>query len=124
MAAACSGSVGRRLAPRADAVCSDIGVTRAPASHQALYAHAPQARRRPRLALRAGAALAGILDDLPPVRRELTRYYASLARMDDSLGAVLDVLDATGNAGDTVVVSLSVNGMSVHVREGDGLPPR
>ena len=58
------------------------------------------------------------------MRRELTRYYASLARMEDSLGAVLDVLDATGNAGDTVVVFLSVNGMSVHVREGDGLPPR
>ena len=31
---------------------------------------------------------------------------------------MLDALDATGHAGDTVVGFLSVNGMSVHVREG------
>jgi N-sulfoglucosamine sulfohydrolase len=65
-------------------------------------------------ALGAGAALVpGILEDLPAVRRELTRYYASVARMDDSLGAVLDALDATRHAADTVVVFLSDNGMSV-----------
>ncbi len=65
-------------------------------------------------ALRAGPGLVpGVLEDLPPVRRELTRYYANVARMDRSLGAVLDALDAAGHVGDTVVVFLSDNGMSV-----------
>src|SRR5262249_13708286 len=65
-------------------------------------------------ALGAGAALVPrILEDLPAVRRELTRYYASVARMDESLGGVLDALDASGHVTDTVVVFLSDNGMSV-----------
>ena len=65
-------------------------------------------------ALRAGPALVpGILEDLPPIRRELTRYYASVARMDQSLRAALDALEAAGHAGDTVIVFLSDNGMSV-----------
>jgi N-sulfoglucosamine sulfohydrolase len=63
---------------------------------------------------RAGGALVpGVLEDLPPVRRELARYYASVARMDESLGAVLAALDAAGHTDDTVVVFLSDNGMSV-----------
>ena len=63
---------------------------------------------------RAGRALVpGILEDLPAVRRELAQYYASVARMDESLGAVLAALDAAGHADDTVVLFLSDNGMSV-----------
>ena len=63
---------------------------------------------------RAGRALVpGILEDLPAVRRELAQYYASVARMDESLGAVLAALGAAGHADDTVVLFLSDNGMSV-----------
>jgi N-sulfoglucosamine sulfohydrolase len=63
---------------------------------------------------RAGRALVpDILENLPAVRRELAQYYASVARMDESLGAVLAALDAAGHADDTVVLFLSDNGMSV-----------
>jgi N-sulfoglucosamine sulfohydrolase len=54
----------------------------------------------------------GFLEDLPPVRRELAHYLASVARLDASLGATLDALAASGRDRDTVVVFLSDNGAS------------
>src|SRR5262245_9923879 len=49
----------------------------------------------------------GFLEDLPPVRREMAHYLASVARLDASLGATLDALAASGRDRDTVVVFLS-----------------
>lgn len=72
-----------------------------------------RAPAHPAAALRTRAApVPGFLEDLPRVRRDLGRYLASVARLDASLGAVLDVLDRAGHGGDTIVVLLSDNGMS------------
>ena len=60
----------------------------------------------------ASVPVPGVLEDLPPVRRELAHYYASVARFDRSLGEVLDALGAAGHARDTVLLFLSDNGMS------------
>src|SRR5262249_34816308 len=54
----------------------------------------------------------GFLEDLPAVRRELAHYFASVARLDTSLGETLDALAAAGHDADTVVVFLSDNGAS------------
>jgi len=56
--------------------------------------------------------LPAFLDDLPAVRAELRSYFASVARLDDGLAAVLDALAASGHTDDTAVVFLSDNGMS------------
>jgi hypothetical protein len=66
---------------------------------------APRARRRSAPG-RSGPAprSSGILDDLPPVRRELTRHYTSVARRDRTLGTALGALNDIGHGGDTVVV--------------------
>lgn len=65
-------------------------------------------------AARSASALPvpGFLEDLPAVRRELAHYFASVARLDASLGAALDALAAAGHDADTVVVFLSDNGAS------------
>lgn len=44
------------------------------------------------------------LEDLPDVRRELAGYHTSVRRLDDSLGAVLRVIDEEGLAESTLVV--------------------
>jgi N-sulfoglucosamine sulfohydrolase len=54
----------------------------------------------------------GFLEDLPAIRRELAHYFASVARLDASLGATLDALAAAGHDADTVVAFLSDNGAS------------
>jgi N-sulfoglucosamine sulfohydrolase len=54
----------------------------------------------------------GFLEDLPAVRVELAHYFASVARLDTSLGEALDALAAAGRDADTVVVFLSDNGAS------------
>jgi N-sulfoglucosamine sulfohydrolase len=50
------------------------------------------------------------LPDLPEVRQELAEFYQSISRFDQGLGALLDALDETGHADDTLVVFLSDNG--------------
>ncbi len=60
----------------------------------------------------------GFLEDLPPVRGELARYYASVARFDASLGEVLDAVAGAGHAHDTVIVFLSDNGASFPFAKG------
>jgi len=55
----------------------------------------------------------GFLPDLPEVRREIAEYYSSVRRCDDTIGAVLDVLDQQGAADHTLVVFLSDNGMAL-----------
>ncbi|WP_269522567.1 sulfatase family protein [Coraliomargarita parva] len=54
----------------------------------------------------------GFLEDLPEVRREVAEYYSSVRRCDDTVGAVLRVLEESGMAENTIVVFLSDNGMS------------
>jgi N-sulfoglucosamine sulfohydrolase len=56
--------------------------------------------------------LPGILEDLPGVRRDLAKYFSGVARLDTSVGAVLDTLDAAGHGDDTIVVFLSDHGFS------------
>ncbi len=54
----------------------------------------------------------GFLADLPEVRLEISEYYSSVRRADDTVGAILDVLRETGREQNTVVVFLSDNGMA------------
>lgn len=53
------------------------------------------------------------LPDLPGVREELAQYYSSVRRLDDTVGAILDVLNDEGLERNTLIVFLSDNGMSI-----------
>lgn len=55
----------------------------------------------------------GFLPDLPGVRAELAQYLNSTRRLDDTFGRVMDALDESGFAGNTLVVFLSDNGIAV-----------
>jgi N-sulfoglucosamine sulfohydrolase len=46
----------------------------------------------------------GFLENLPEIRRELAGYYTNVRRLDDALGAVLQVLTQEGFADDTLVM--------------------
>ena len=46
----------------------------------------------------------GFLEDLPNIRKELAGYYTNVRRLDDAVGAVLNVLKEEGFADDTLVV--------------------
>jgi N-sulfoglucosamine sulfohydrolase len=52
-----------------------------------------------------------ILEDLPPVREELSQYYNSAQRMDISIGRVLGALKASGAESDTIVFFSADHGM-------------
>jgi N-sulfoglucosamine sulfohydrolase len=54
----------------------------------------------------------GCLADLPDVRLEISEYYNSVRRCDDTVGAVLRVLREAGCEQNTIVVFLSDNGMA------------
>ncbi|MCC7407995.1 MAG: sulfatase [Phycisphaeraceae bacterium] len=54
----------------------------------------------------------GFLADLPEVRREIAEYYSSVRRCDDTVSGLLDVLEETGQAQNTLVIFLSDNGMA------------
>ncbi len=54
----------------------------------------------------------GFLPDLPDVRLEISEYYNSVRRCDDTVGAVLSALDDAGTSGNTIVIFLSDNGMA------------
>ncbi|WAH97333.1 sulfatase family protein [Arthrobacter sp. MMS18-M83] len=54
----------------------------------------------------------GFLPDLPGVRTEYAQYLSSARRCDDVVGEVLDALERSGAAGETLVVFLSDNGMA------------
>ncbi|MDQ0239505.1 sulfatase family protein [Arthrobacter bambusae] len=54
----------------------------------------------------------GFLPDLPEVRTEYAQYLSSARRCDDVVGAVLEALERSGAAGNTMVVFLSDNGMA------------
>ena len=46
----------------------------------------------------------GFLENLPQIRRELAGYYTNVRRLDDALGAVLQVLKEEGFADTTLVI--------------------
>ena len=52
----------------------------------------------------------GYVTDLPAVREEYAHYYDSIRRLDDTVGRVLQALEASGLADHTLVVFLSDNG--------------
>lgn len=53
----------------------------------------------------------GFLPDDPAVRKELSHYYSSVRRADDSVGAILQALKASGQDENTIIVFLSDHGM-------------
>lgn len=50
------------------------------------------------------------LQDIPEVRRELVEYYRAINRLDQGVGLVLQALERSGLAEDTLVLFLSDNG--------------
>lgn len=52
------------------------------------------------------------LEELPAVRREVAMYYTAMARLDQTLNGILQALQASGRADNTIVVFLSDHGMS------------
>ena len=53
------------------------------------------------------------LPDLPGVRGDLARYLAEVEHLDGDFQSVLDVLEAHGLAGTTLVVFMGDNGMAL-----------
>ena len=52
-----------------------------------------------------------ILEDLPDIRKEVAQYWSSCRRMDRSIGAVLDALQKSGHADNTLVLFSADHGM-------------
>jgi N-sulfoglucosamine sulfohydrolase len=55
----------------------------------------------------------GFVPDLPGVRAELAMYQNSTRRLDDTFGKVMQALDESGFADNTLVVFLSDNGIAI-----------
>jgi len=55
----------------------------------------------------------GFVPDLPDVRKEVSYYFNSVRRLDDTFGRVMAALEETGFADNTLVMFLSDNGMSL-----------
>ncbi|MFV1996133.1 MAG: sulfatase-like hydrolase/transferase, partial [Verrucomicrobiales bacterium] len=55
----------------------------------------------------------GFLPDLPGVRAELATYLNSTRRLDDTFGRVMDALEQSGFAGNTLVIFITDNGIAV-----------
>ncbi|MCA9030006.1 MAG: sulfatase, partial [Planctomycetaceae bacterium] len=53
----------------------------------------------------------GFLFDDPVVRKELAHYYSSVRRADDAVGEILQALDQSGQAKNTLVLFLADHGM-------------
>lgn len=52
------------------------------------------------------------LPDEPEVREELVQYSEAVSRMDQGVGKVLEALDASGRADETLVIYISDNGIA------------
>lgn len=55
----------------------------------------------------------GFLPDIPKVRLEVSEYFASVKRLDDTVGALLKVIEDAGEKDNTLVLFLSDNGMAL-----------
>jgi N-sulfoglucosamine sulfohydrolase len=53
------------------------------------------------------------LAELPEVHKEIAEYYTSVYRADESAGAILEALEESGFADNTIVMFLSDNGIAV-----------
>ena len=53
----------------------------------------------------------GFLPDLPDIRQELSEYFTSVHRADETAGAVLKALDESGLSDNTLVMFMSDHGM-------------
>ena len=88
--------------------------------HRPFYGSAQEADRWPEPTPRPSrvygedeVTIPGFLPELPEVRLEMSEYFSSVRRCDDTVGAVLDALEATGKAENTLVLFISDNGMAV-----------
>jgi N-sulfoglucosamine sulfohydrolase len=54
----------------------------------------------------------GFLPDIPAVREELSQYFSSVRRLDDTVGEILKVLEEEEMNENTIVIFLSDNGIS------------
>ena len=59
------------------------------------------------------------LPDLPEIRQEIAEYYTSVYRCDQVVGAILQALDDSGFAENTLVVFISDNGISLPFGKGN-----
>jgi N-sulfoglucosamine sulfohydrolase len=71
----------------------------------------PDPHKPSRVFTPAEVPIPGFLFDDPVVRKELSHYYSSVRRADDSVGQILAALDAAGQRERTVVMFLSDHGM-------------
>lgn len=55
----------------------------------------------------------GFLPDLPGVRKEMSAYYNSVRRCDDTFGRTMAALEEAGYADNTLVIFLSDNGIAM-----------
>lgn len=55
----------------------------------------------------------GFLPDLPGVRNEISHYYNSVRRLDDTFGKVMQAIKDAGAENNTVVIFLTDNGISM-----------
>ncbi|HWA97327.1 MAG TPA: sulfatase [Pirellulales bacterium] len=73
-------------------------------------------------------ALPAWLPDLPEARQEWAQFLGAIARLDQKVGALVDVLKATGHYDDTLIFFLSDNGppfpgaKTTHYEPGVNLP--
>jgi len=58
-------------------------------------------------------AVPGFVPDLPGVRQELSYYFNSVRRLDDTFGRVMQALEESGYADNTLVIFLSDNGIAI-----------
>jgi N-sulfoglucosamine sulfohydrolase len=52
------------------------------------------------------------LPDTPECRKELAQYYQSVSRIDQGFGRLMDILEVSGKAENTVVIYISDNGIA------------
>ncbi len=59
----------------------------------------------------ANVSVPDFLPDVPEVRRELAEYYQAIDRMDQGIGFLLEELEKSGQAKETLIVYVGDNGM-------------
>ena len=70
------------------------------------YAQVPLVRYRPN-----DVVVPDFLPDTPEVREDLADYYSALSRLDFSIGKILEALQESGRASETLIIVMSDHGM-------------
>ena len=73
----------------------------------------PGAEMPSRLYSPAESYVPGFLPDIPGVRKEISYYYNSVRRLDDTFGKVMQAIKDAGAENNTVIIFLSDNGISM-----------